>query len=298
LTQQVPTISIVTPSLNQATFLEATIRSVLDQAYPSLEYVVIDGGSNDGSLDVISKYATRLSYWESERDRGHGHALNKGFSHTTGEIMAWLNSDDKYFPWTLSVVGEVFSQFPEVEWIMGTNACWDERDRVVLTRHNQKNIYDFLLGRYGWIQQESVFWRRSLWERAGGYIDENYRFMVDGELWCRFFLEAKLWSVSAVLGGWRGHDANRGIVHHSECLAEMARALTRLEERCPERIRRAAQQLKWITRLRGDNGVLRAIAARLMRRLFKRALLEAAYSRITFDFGSHTWKQERTSFPV
>src|SRR5262245_25856999 len=93
-------ISIVTPSFNQARFVEQTLKSVLDQNYPALEYIVIDGGSSDGSREIIEKYRPRLSYFVSEPDRGHGHALNKGFAKTTGEIMAWINSDDMYLPWT------------------------------------------------------------------------------------------------------------------------------------------------------------------------------------------------------
>ncbi len=106
-----PKLSIVTPSFNQATYLEETIRSVLNQPSEDLEYVIIDGGSSDGSADIIRKYSNRLAYWESTADRGHAHAINKGFARTSGEIMAWINSDDKYTPWAFDVVMQVFSNF-------------------------------------------------------------------------------------------------------------------------------------------------------------------------------------------
>ena len=127
-----PTISIVTPSFNQRVFLPAAMSSILGQEYPALEYVVIDGGSTDGSVDVIRSEAGRLAYWCSEPDGGQYKGINKGFARTRGDIMAWLNADDMYTPWALSVVGEVFAQLPEVQWL--TTACplsLDARGRVV-----------------------------------------------------------------------------------------------------------------------------------------------------------------------
>jgi glycosyltransferase involved in cell wall biosynthesis len=112
-----PKISIVTPSYNQGRFLEEAICSVLDQGYPNLEYIIIDGGSTDESVEIIRKFEKHLAYWVSERDQGHYDAINKGFAHATGEIMAWLNSDDKYTPWAFRVVAEIVTTLPQVQWL-------------------------------------------------------------------------------------------------------------------------------------------------------------------------------------
>lgn len=163
-----PRISVVTPSLNQGEFLEATLCSVISQQYPALEYIVVDGGSTDGSVGIIERYEADITHWISEPDRGHADALNKGFARTTGEIMCWINSSDLHYPWTLATVAEIFTQFPQVEWISGTGSMFDEDGRLrVVVSSPGVNLYDILAGDYRGIQQESVFWRRSLWERAG-----------------------------------------------------------------------------------------------------------------------------------
>ena len=216
-----PRISIVTPSFNQAIYLEETIDSVLSQNYPNLEYIIIDGGSTDGSVDIIKKYEKHLEYWISEPDSGHGNALNKGFSKSTGEIMAWLNSDDKYYPWTFKTIAEVFSLYKDINWITGIASVFNEKGVLQTTYNWKKNEYDFLSGNYKWIQQESTFWTRKLWEKAGSYIDESYKLMVDGELWGRFFQYEKHWHLNGVIGGFRKHTTNRGKMFELEAEFEM-----------------------------------------------------------------------------
>ena len=204
-------ISIVTPSFNQGPFLERTIQSILDQHDPHLQYVVVDGASSDDSPAIIQKYADWLTWSISEKDKGHADAINKGFSHTDGEIMAWLNSDDMYFPWTFQLVREIFERFPDVEWITGIPVLWNSKDQLI-ENHKGKaylNKWDYMAGRYEWIQQESTFWRRSLWNRTGGRIDDSGTFMIDGELWTRFFKHAELWRIETLLGGYRLHGTNR-----------------------------------------------------------------------------------------
>lgn len=210
-----PQISIVTPSFNQGQFLDDTIRSVLDQGYPNLEYVVMDGGSSDNSVEVIRSYEDRLTYWTSGNDDGHYDAVVKGFARTSGEIMAWINSDDKYTPWAFSVVAEVFAAFPEIEWLTSAYPLvWDRHGRAVACAHRdgfhrQAFMRGANLPRGRWhggafIQQESTFWRRSLWERCGATID-NSTIAGDFELWARFFSQAQLHAVQVPLAGFRIH---------------------------------------------------------------------------------------------
>lgn len=222
-----PRISLVTPNYNYAHFLEATLRSVLDQGYPNLEYVVIDGGSRDESLRVIEPYAPRLAYWHSRPDKGMYDAITTGLQRTTGEIMGWLNSDDMHLPWTLWTVADIFARFPAVQWITTlTLGEWDYTGLCLGFGANRGySRAAYLDGRYGsmsmhdprgvppWaresIQQESTFWRRSLWEKAGGYVSTEYGSAGDFELWGRFFEHAELVGVTAPLSGFRLQHAQQ-----------------------------------------------------------------------------------------
>lgn len=236
MVDQQPKISIVTPILNQARFIEESILSVLSQNYPNVEYVVMDGGSTDGSAEIIRKHADKLAYWSSAPDEGQYSAINEGFSRTDGEIMAWLNADDKYFPWTFDIVGEIFSTFKEVEWITSTlNMYWDAKGRPVdfyyRPKHTRKS---FLKGEnlpnsgwyaQGFIQQESTFWRRSLWEKVGSHIDTSFKYAGDFDLWARFYRHAQLRGVGAPLGGFRRHGEQKTAYHFQDYLIEARASL-------------------------------------------------------------------------
>lgn len=180
-----PVISIVTPSFNQAAFLEATLRSVLDQRYPKLEYIVQDGGSTDGSIDVLRRHAHGLAGWESRPDRGQTHAINLGMQRTTGSIMAYLNSDDLLLPGSLAYVARYFHEHPDVDIVYGHRVLIDadghEIGRWVLPPHDDQVIKytDF-------IPQETMFWRRRAWEAVGGAFDESFRFALDWDIILRF----------------------------------------------------------------------------------------------------------------
>lgn len=207
-----PKISIVTPVYNRADMLEQTIISVLGQNYPNLEYIIIDGGSTDGTVDIIKKYEDRLAYWVSEPDNGMYHAIQKGFEKASGEIMAWINSDDLYHTDALWIVAEIFSDLPALEWVVGTPTMYNGEGRCVkvfpTVRWSKRK---FELGDYRWIQQESVFWKRILWDKTGAKLDLNYKLAADFELWTRFFKYAQLHSVNTILGGFRLHGAQLSI---------------------------------------------------------------------------------------
>ncbi|HKW56450.1 MAG TPA: glycosyltransferase family 2 protein [Candidatus Acidoferrum sp.] len=199
-------ISLVTAVRNGAKYLEATIQSIINQHYPNLEYIVIDGGSSDGTLDIIKKYESHISCWISEPDPGLYDALNKGFARSTGEIMGWLNASDMLQINGLFVVGSVLGAFPQIEWITGRPTKYSPSGMTV-------NIFPtphwsrlrFLAGANKYIQQESTYWRRSLWEKAGGALSTAYRAEGDFELWIRFFRHAQLYTVDALIGGYRTH---------------------------------------------------------------------------------------------
>ncbi|WP_051957619.1 glycosyltransferase family 2 protein [Altibacter lentus] len=202
-----PKISVVTPNYNLGAFLERTITSVLDQKYPNLEYIIIDGGSTDHSLDIIARYQHKLAYFVSEPDKGMYDAINKGFSVATGDIMCWINSDDIFWEGSFTHVARLFTEHTHVQWLQGYPTVINEtgemiykRDPVVSPEHfyTKKFLED---GRY--IQQESTFWTKALWEKAGGHVSETYTLANDFELWMRFFKHATLHATRQQLGAFR-----------------------------------------------------------------------------------------------
>lgn len=227
-----PRISIVTPVYNRKNMLEQTILSVLGQNYPNLEYIIIDGGSTDGSVDVIRRYESQLSYWVSEPDNGMYDAIMKGFLHATGDIMAWINSDDMYYPNALNIIGQIFSQLPQVEWLTGIPTMYNAEGLCTKVFPIQYWSWQrFKCGDFRWIQQESTFWRRSLWERVGG-LDLQYHLAADFGLWCRMFQVAKLYTVSTILGGFRLHGEQLSIGQNERYEAEVETICTQFGIQC------------------------------------------------------------------
>lgn len=210
-----PKISIITPSFNQGNFLEETILSVIGQNYPNLEYIIIDGGSTDHSVEIIKKYESKLAYWISEKDKGIYDALQKGFEKSSGEIMGWINSDDMYHKKSLFTVSEIFQNISSVKWIQGCPSTFDENSRTVsVSPVRDWSKFNFYLKEYQWIQQESTFWKRSLWEKAGGYIKRDLKYAADLELWLRFFRHELLYVTPALIGGFRARNNNQLSLEH------------------------------------------------------------------------------------
>ena len=203
--EPLPRISIVTPSFNQGAYLERTIQSLLHQDYPDIEHLVIDGGSTDGSLDLLKKYERHMAYWESQPDRGQSHAINKGFARATGEIMGWLNSDDILLPHALKIVGQVFHDHPQIQWLTAGSMNITADDRLFSVRPSRRFYSRWTqLFNYSPPPQHCTFWRRDLWVRSGGYLREDTRVM-DCELWLRFYEHAQLYVVDTMFGAWRCH---------------------------------------------------------------------------------------------
>ena len=182
---QQPKISVVVPSFNQARYLELTLRSILDQDYPGLELIVIDGGSRDESAEIIRRYENRIQFWCSEPDGGQTQGILKGMTHATGEILCFLNSDDLFEPGALEEAGAFFATHPEVDVVFG-DALWIDAEGNALRRQKEIPFNRFLwLYTYNYIPGMSTFWRRSIYDRAGGF-DPAYQLAFDADLWIRF----------------------------------------------------------------------------------------------------------------
>jgi hypothetical protein len=207
---ELPTISVVTSCFNAGDLVEDTIRSIVQQRYPRLQYIFIDGASKDNTLEIARRYESDIAVLLSERDDGQYHGIQKGMSLATGEVMAWLNGDDIYCPWTLSVVGEIFARFPDVDWIVGTSSFMNGRGQCTRVSGNSGTAMPRQYIRNGWfrpelagyLQQESMFWRRSLWEKVGG-LNLNLSLAADFDLWRRFAEHAELHAINVPLALFR-----------------------------------------------------------------------------------------------
>jgi len=239
-------ISIVTPSFNQGRFLEETIRSVLDQNYPNLEYIVIDGGSTDETIDVIRKYEDRISYWVSEKDRGQVHALNKGIEKTTGDIFGFINSDDLYLPGTFKTVSEYFERHSQSEWVCGDTIMFgeglpDEHIETVVP----KSAAHCLSWAYT-AAQPGHFWKREL--IAGGF-DEAWPYDFDHDLYVRLLLAGhRCEYIPQAFAKYRLHEASKTVAENHRQLAEFERSAEIYEARLQGADRRWCRATRFLRR--------------------------------------------------
>ncbi len=218
-----PLISVVTPSYNQAPFLEATIRSVLEQDYEALEYIVVDGGSSDRSVSIIEKYADRLAWWVSEPDLGQTDAINKGFARARGEILAWLNSDDTYESGALSEAVAFLQANPQVGMVYGDANFIDARGRVIGRFDARQTDFDRLMRGAVYIPQQAAFFRADLWRQVGP-LDPTFYFAMDYDLWVRLARLAEIrYLPGRVWANFRLHGAAKSIADDARCWPEILR---------------------------------------------------------------------------
>ena len=204
-----PRISIIVPSYNQGHFIGKTLESIVSQGYPDLELIIVDGGSGDNTVEVINKYAEHIKWWVSEADEGQANAINKGMAHTTGVILAWLNSDDCLMPGALFKVAEHFMASENTDVVYGHRVLINEEGKDVgkwvLPGHHK-----FILTYADFIPQETMFWRFALWQKVGGSLDESFQFALDWELIRRFLeTDAKFKLIPAFLGQFRMHEMQK-----------------------------------------------------------------------------------------
>ncbi len=219
-------ISIITPSYNQAEFLEASMRSVLEQDYPDIEYILVDGGSTDGSVEIIKKYADRLAWWVSERDRGHADALNKGFAHAHGEIFAWLNSDDTYYPGAVSEAVAALQAHPEAGMVYGDADLTDRQGHIIGRFASRQTDYTRLLRGYVHIPQATTFYRADLWRQLGP-LDLSLFFGFDYDLWVRFSKVSRLQYIPKKWAAFRLHEEGKSVRNDDQCYPDMIRVYQR-----------------------------------------------------------------------
>lgn len=206
-----PLVSIVVPSYNQARYLEATLHSILSQSYPNIEVIVIDGGSKDGSVKILERYKSRLKYWESVPDNGQSHAINKGFAHASGDILAWLNSDDLLMPDAVARTVACLESNEGVDVVYGDRVVIDEEGSDIGVWRTW-NAHNAVLDYVDFIPQETLFWRRTLWNKVGASLNEEFQFAMDWELLLRFkAVNANFQKLDAYQGAFRFHPEQKTV---------------------------------------------------------------------------------------
>ena len=225
--EEFPLVSIVTPSYNQSRYLEQTIQSVLDQDYPQIEYIVIDGGSTDESVEIIDRYVNQLAYWVSESDEGQTDAINKGFNRARGDILAWINSDDLYQPGAIAEAVAYLTDHPEVGMVYGDANFIDEAGRVIGRFPAAQTSYHRLRRGYVHIPQQTVFFRAHLWQMVGP-LDPAFYFAMDFDLWVRIAALTPIRYHPVTWAAFRLHGDAKSLAAAERCWPEMIRVHRRL----------------------------------------------------------------------
>ena len=223
---RLPLVSIVTPSYNQADFLEETIRSVLSQGYPQIEYIIVDGGSTDGSLEIIQRHAGQLAWWVSEADQGQTDAINKGFAHASVEFFAWLNSDDTYLPNAVAEAVGFLQANPEAGMVYGDANLVDDAGTVIGKFPARQTDYHRLMRGYVHIPQQASFFRADLWRQVGP-LDSSFYFAMDYDLWVRIARIAPLRYYPRLWANFRLHESGKSVISDERCWPEMLRVYER-----------------------------------------------------------------------
>lgn len=219
-----PRFSIVLPSFNTCEYIRETIDSILSQDYPDFEFIVVDGGSNDGTVEILESYGDRIR-WISEKDDGQSDAINKGFGMATGELHYWANADDPLEPGALRHVASLLTNFEEPQWVVGAANVIDGRGRVLFERHVEKvDDATFLLWALKWIPTQSVFWNRKMWEEAGPF-DPHLHYVMDLGLWQRMYRTAPCAVTSRILARYRLHNQSKSLSGFQKSQAERKKHL-------------------------------------------------------------------------
>ena len=216
-----PLVSIVTPSYNQAEFLTETIQSVLNQDYPRIEYVIVDGGSTDGSVEIIKEFQDRISWWVSEEDRGQTSAINKGFHKTTGQIYAWLNSDDLLKPRAVSEAVEFLTQNPEIGLVYGDLRYINQEGKYIGKFNARQTDHQKLRKGYVHIPQPATFWRADIWNKVGP-LDPSLFFAMDYDLWIKIAAVTQIhYHKGYYWADFRIHSGSKTITADEQCWEDM-----------------------------------------------------------------------------